>query len=99
MAKFLRLTSVVRLGSGWLPLTLLVFAGRGSALAGDMWLAAASRGLARGPLCEAEHAVIRVSSDLRPAHTETNRPPGRPLGTADAAGFIGVFSFRGRQSI
>ena len=61
---------------GWLPLTLLDFAGRGLALAGDMWLAAPSRGLARGALCEAEHAAIRVSSDLRPGHTETIRAPG-----------------------
>ena len=81
---------------GWLPLTLLDFAGRGLALAGDTWRAAPSRGLARGALCEAEHAAIRVSSDLRPGHTEAYPGSWRPLGTADAAGFIGVFSFRGR---
>ena len=81
---------------GWLPLTLLDFAGRGLALAGDTWLAAPSRGLARGALCEAEHAAIRVSSNLRPGHTETIRAPGGRSGPPDAAGSIGLFSFRER---
>ena len=63
---------------GWLPLTLLDYAGPGLALAGDMWLAAPSRGLAPpGP--HRDHPGFR-----------------RPFGTAEAAGFIGVFSFRER---
>ncbi len=61
---------------GWLPLTLLNYAAPELALAGNTWLAAPSRGLARGALCEVEHAQIRVSSHLRAGHTETIRASG-----------------------
>ena len=89
-------------GAAWLgrlPLTLLDFAGPGRALAGDRWLAAPSRGLARGTLCEAEHVEVRLSSDSPRGPHQDHPGFRRPFATAEAARFTGVFSFRGRHSI